>query len=80
VKPAVVTASFRESPVPTLTIGRYVEESVHLCLPDGRLVTVLVGRIIGGKRVRLVITAPKDVRIYRDEILPEDKRHLVEKE
>jgi sRNA-binding carbon storage regulator CsrA len=52
----------------TLTVTRKDQECVVLVLPSGKYITVRVcARVKGG--TRLVISAPEDVRIWREEVL-----------
>ena len=50
-----------------LCLHRYSEQAIYIETSQGR-VTVKVGRIdCGGRRVQLLIDAPKDIRITRDD-------------
>lgn len=51
-----------------LVLGRYAGEAVVLDLEDGRRITVMVSRVIGGY-VRLAFDAPDTVAIVREELL-----------
>lgn len=51
-----------------LILKRGLGEKIVVQLLDGRLVEVQVVRVWGGK-VRLGVTATKDVRVLRDELL-----------
>ncbi len=55
-----------------LVLGRYIDQSVMLILPDGRQVTILVAGMFhlnGRTLVKLGFDAPVDVVIARPEAL-----------
>lgn len=56
-----------------LVLSRKLTEAIIITLPDGRNVEIRVVDIDYGK-VRLGITAPRDVPIMRQELLSEEKR------
>ena len=51
-----------------LILGRRKGESFKIKLPDGRIVEILLAEINGYRSVRLGVTAPADVVVYRSEI------------
>jgi sRNA-binding carbon storage regulator CsrA len=53
-----------------LSIGRKPLEGVTIILPDDRRIVVTYVCTTGGEKIRLAIDAPRDVRIYRNEIVP----------
>lgn len=64
-----------------LNLTRYQGDEIVLCLPDGSEVRLHILEVIsrrGDGRVRLGITAPQEVRIWRKEIYdvlsPENRR------
>lgn len=57
-----------------LVLGRKIGEEIFINLPDGRQVVVRVlevslQRDSGNLRVRLGVTAPRDVPVWRSELL-----------
>jgi len=57
-----------EEPNGNLSLSRAVGESVVLTAPGGRPVTITVTKVDRNK-VRLEFSAPKDVAIFRSELL-----------
>lgn len=57
-----------------LCLGRYRDQWVRLTLPDGQ--HAWLGVDLGPRpgQIRLVIDAPSELVIERDELLPEDER------
>jgi sRNA-binding carbon storage regulator CsrA len=52
-----------------LNIGRKPLEGVTIILPDDRRVVVTYVAMTGGERIRLSFDAPRDVAIFRNELL-----------
>jgi sRNA-binding carbon storage regulator CsrA len=52
-----------------LSIGRKPLESVTLILPDNRRIVVTYMAMTGRERIRLSFDAPRDVQIFRNELL-----------
>lgn len=52
-----------------LVLTRKVGERVIITLPDGRKVEIAVTEVYG-RRVKVSVTAPQDVPVYRSEIDP----------
>ncbi len=52
-----------------LVLSRKLQENIMLKLPDDRWITITLVDIDKNK-VRLGISAPKDIPIYREELLP----------
>jgi carbon storage regulator CsrA len=50
-----------------LVLSRFAHESVIAFLPDGREIKITVGEV-QGQKVRLAISAPEDVKIFREEV------------
>ena len=50
-----------------LVLGRYAGEAVMIDLEDGRRITVMVSRVVGGY-VRLGFDAPATIAINREEV------------
>lgn len=57
-----------------LTLSRKSGESVLILLPDGRHITIFVQQEIRGS-TRLSIDAPKDVIIFREELLEKARKN-----
>ncbi len=55
------------TPAMPLTLTRHLGESVVLQTPEGEVIVTIVA--IDGRRVRLGFTAPKEVEIFRQELL-----------
>jgi carbon storage regulator CsrA len=61
-----------------LVLTRNVEESIVLTLPGGALVRIKIGRVSSScGSVRLLIDAPHDVTVDREEVHLAKQRHYV---
>jgi sRNA-binding carbon storage regulator CsrA len=52
-----------------LSIGRKPLEGVTIILPDDRRIVVTYMCTTGGEKIRLAFDAPRDVRIFRNELI-----------
>lgn len=55
-----------------LTLSRRTHEAIVLDLPDGRRIRLAVLEVLG-KKVRLGLDAPRDVKIMREELLVQQR-------
>lgn len=56
-----------------LVLSRFVNESVDLKLPDGRVFKVMVVRVTDNGKVRLGFDVSDDVVVLRSEVKDRDK-------
>jgi sRNA-binding carbon storage regulator CsrA len=68
-----------------LSLSRYAGESIVCILPDGREIRITLGRIEcpladrhghNQHKARIIVRAPKDVRVFREELLRDTKGEL----
>lgn len=57
-----------------LVLSAFQDDRIHIVMPDGRTIVVTVTRLTD--KVRLGFEAPRDVKIWRDDVLQrmEDKQ------
>jgi sRNA-binding carbon storage regulator CsrA len=54
--------------MPKLCLTRYPGERIALTLPDGRVIWVGINEKRAGSAVRLIVEAPADVLVDREEV------------
>ena len=61
-----------------LVLTRKRNERIHILVPDGPTIVVTVAEFPAENKVQIGVSAPRDVRIVREELLTADSREAIE--